>query len=107
MRRLPVSSETAAEALRVAVGQTLASQRVTLCLIEDGVWVAGPLNPNVVGAPDIAKHLEAMIALGHRVVVEEEAARARGLERLAAGVEVKPRGECFDLLTRTDTVISY
>ena len=91
----------------MAVGQTLGPQGVALCLMEDGVWTAGPLNPPVVRAPEIARHLGAMLALGYPVIAEEEALRARGLERLAPGVEVRSRAECFDLLTAAATVIAY
>ena len=107
LRRPPISSEATTEALRVAVGQTLAPQRVTLCLMGDGVWSAGPLNPSVVQAPEIKKHLDAILMLGHRVVVEEEAVQARGVRLLAEGVEVKSRAECFALLTEADAVIAY
>jgi len=107
LRRPPISSEATTEALRVAVGQSLAPQRVTLCLMGDGVWAAGPLHPSVVRAPEVKKHLEAMLALGHRVVVEEEAVRARGIQHVAPGVEVTPRAECFTLLTEADAVIPY
>ncbi|MBI1893687.1 MAG: DsrE family protein [Candidatus Rokubacteria bacterium] len=107
LRRPPLSSEAATEALRVAVGQTLAPQRVTLCLIDDGVWTVGPLNPSVVRAPEIKKHLDALLTLGHRVVVEKEAAEARGLDDLASGIELTPRTECFAWLTEADAVIAY
>jgi len=46
LRRPPISSEATTEALRVAVGQSLAPQRVTLCLMGDGVWAAGQRLPN-------------------------------------------------------------
>ena len=107
LRKAPLSSESATEALRVAVGQGLAPQKVTLCLLDDGVWTVGPVNPSVVRAPEIKKHLDALLMLGHRVVVEEEAAQARGLGHPASGVEVKPRAECFALLTEADAVIAY
>ncbi len=107
LRRAPLSSETATEALRVAVGQSLAPHRVTLCLMGDGVWTVGPLNPSVVRAPEIKRHLEAILMLGHRVVAEEEALHARGLHDVVPGVEVKPRTECFTILTEAGTVIAY
>jgi len=107
LRHPPLSSETASEALRVALGQTLARQDVTLCLLGDGVWTAARLNPVVVRGPEIWKHLEALLTLGPRVVAEQEAVEARGLGQLAGGIEVKPRADCFDLLTAADAMIVY
>lgn len=106
LRKAPLSSESATEALRVAVGQGLAPQKVTLCLLDDGVWTVGPVNP-FIRAPEITKHLDALLMLGHRVVVEKEAAEARGLDRLASGIELKARTECFAWLTEADAVIAY
>jgi len=107
LRKAPLSSESATEALRVAVGQGLAPQKVTLCLLDDGVWTVGPVNPSVIRAPEIKKHLDALLMLGHRVVVEKEAAEARGLDDVASGIELKPRAECFAWLTEADAVIAY
>ena len=67
-------------------------------------WTA---NPSVVRAPEIKKHLDALLMLGHRVVVEKEAAEARGLDDLASGIELTPRTECFAWLTEADAVIAY
>lgn len=108
IRRSPLNSEKTAEALRVAVGYTLAGgQRVTACFVGDGVYAAGPLRPGVVGAPDLEKHLVGLKALGQRLVADAAAVRER--PGLAVRPEVEPLepGEILDLLTHADLVVPF
>lgn len=107
MRRLPLGSERAAEALRVAVGQTLAPNRVTVVFIDDGVFVLAPLAPKAVRGPELGKHLAALATLGQRLVADADSLERLGLRELPEGVERLPRREVLDLLTAADAVIPY
>jgi sulfur relay (sulfurtransferase) DsrF/TusC family protein len=107
IRRAPVGSDRAAEALRVALGQTLASNRVTVAFLDDGVWSARPLRPEVVQGADCAKPIGFLRELGHRLVADAESLAAREIQAVLPGVDVKPRRELLDLLTAADAVIAY
>src|SRR3990170_8094529 len=88
IRRPPFSSEKTAEALRVAVGYTLAAgNRVTACFVGDGVYTAGHSHPSLVGAPEVERHLTSLESLGHRLLADGAAGRER------PGPTPPPQGE--------------
>ncbi len=107
VRRLPLASERASEALRVAVGQTLAPNRVTVVFIDDGIFILAPLAPKAIRGPELAKHLGALAMLGQRLVADAESLERRGLQDLPEGVERLPRRAILDLLTAADALIPY
>ena len=49
IRRSPLGTQKAGEALRMALGQSI-TNRVTVILVDAGVFLAGPLQPELVGA---------------------------------------------------------
>jgi len=107
IRRAPIGSERAAEALRVAVGQTLASQRVAVIFIDDGVWAATALNPKAVQGGDFAKPIQTLTMLEQRLIADADSMAQREVRGVVSGVEVRPRGEVLDLVHGADVVIPY
>jgi sulfur relay (sulfurtransferase) DsrF/TusC family protein len=107
IRRAPLGSDRAAEALRVALGQTLASNRVTALFIDDGVWSARPLRPELVRGPEFSKPIEFLLEAGHRLVADAESLAAREIHAVLPGVDVKPRREVIDLITAAAAIIVY
>ena len=107
IRRAPLGSDRAAEALRVALGQTLASNQVTALFIDDGVWSALPLRPELVRGPEFSKPIEFLLGTGHRLVADAESLAAREIHAVRPGVDVKPRREVIDLITAAAAVIVY
>ncbi len=107
VRRLPLGSVKAAESLRVALGQTLSANQVTVVFLDDGAWSATPLRPDLVGEADFEKPIDLLRELGHRLVVDSESLEDRGIVSVLAGVEVRPRRNALDLLNTADAVIVY
>lgn len=108
IRRPPLYSEKTAEALRVAVGYTLAGgQRVTACFVGDGVYAAGSLRPALAGAPELEKHLTSLKALGHRLVADGSAVRERPGLTLRPEVELLEPEAVLELLTASDLVVPF
>jgi sulfur relay (sulfurtransferase) DsrF/TusC family protein len=108
VRHLPLNTVRASEALRVAVGYTLAPQHVTALLMGYGVFAgAEGLQPERVGQPEAAKHLEALKALGHRVVADRPSHEVHGAFPLHPAVEVVERGEVLKLIGESDVVVPY
>lgn len=91
----------------MALGQTLAPNRVTAVFLDDGVWSARPLHPEVVQGPDFLKPIEFLLELGHRLVADAESLAAREIRAVLPGVDVKPRREVIELITAADAVIAY
>ena len=108
IRRPPFHSEKTAEALRVAVGYTLATgQRVTACFVGDGVYAASALRPALAGAPEMEKHLTSVKALGHRLVADGSAVRERPGLTPRPEVELLEPDAILDLLTDADLVVPF
>ncbi len=105
IRRPPFGSEYASEALRMAVGLTLAANEITVALAGDGVGLLREAQPLAIDALEIEKHLEACRQLGVRVVAEREALQAGGVDPV--GIEVVPRAEIFRLLGETEVAIPF
>lgn len=94
------------EALRVALGQTLAAGEVTVIFVDDGVWAAAA--PPHSGGPgaDITNHLEMLAELGHEVVAEAGALEARGVRCVRSHVAVRPREEILARLARMRVILA-
>ena len=108
IRHLPLNTVRASEALRVAVGYTLAPQRVTALLVDDGVYAArADLKPDVVGQPELLKHIQALKALGHRLVADRPSYKGRGSFPLHPEIELLDREQVFQLLENSDVVVPY
>lgn len=108
IRQAPLNTVRVSEALRVAVGYTLAPQRVTALLVDDAVYAASQaFQPEGVGQPGVAKHLEAITTLGHRVVVDGPSYEARGVFALRPEIEVLDREAVGRLLASSDTVVPF
>lgn len=108
IRRPPLGSLKGSEGLRMAVGQSLA-HRVTVVLVDAGVWLAGPLRPELVEGGEIGKHLGMLRRLKQRVWVEAPSMERHGLEarHLREGVEVVSRREVDEALLAADAVVVY
>jgi sulfur relay (sulfurtransferase) DsrF/TusC family protein len=108
VRHLPLNTIRASEALRVAVGYTLAPHRVTALLIEYGVFAgAAGVRPELIGQPEVAKHIEALKALGHRVAADGPSHEALGKFPLHPAVEVLNRAEVLELLDDSNAVVPF
>jgi sulfur relay (sulfurtransferase) DsrF/TusC family protein len=106
IRRGPREAPDVEEALRVALGQTLAAGRVVVALVEAGVWAAAPALE--VGGPgrEIEKHLDMLLELGQELVVEAEALRARGIPGVREGVTTLARTELLSRLGEADIILN-
>jgi sulfur relay (sulfurtransferase) DsrF/TusC family protein len=107
IRRTPFNSEQNSEALRMAVGLTTGDHRVSVVFLEDGVLMLNRLQPGLIVADDVGKHLEACRMLGIRLLADEEALRRRGVDQPAGGVETLPFEELCHVLMGADVVIPF
>ena len=109
LRRPPLGSVKGSEALRHAVGLTLAANQVTAVLVGPAVWLATPLAPERIGGGEVKKHLDMLHRLKARVMVEEESLEEQGVDasRLLPGVEVVPHQAVVATLTQAEVVIPF
>lgn len=107
IRRTPFNSEHNSEALRMSVGLTTGDNRVSVVFLEDGVLSLSRLQPAVIAADDVGKHLEACEMLGVRLVADEQALRRHAVGQPAVRVEAVPFAELCQLLATADVIIPF
>jgi sulfur relay (sulfurtransferase) DsrF/TusC family protein len=107
IRHIPFNSERNSEALRMSVGLTTGDHRVNVVFLEDGVLTLSRLQPSIIAADDVGKHLEACQMLGIRLVADEEALQQHGVSQPAPPVEAVPFSELCRLLSDADVVIPF
>ncbi len=96
VRTAPGPDGRAAEALRMAVGLTLRGAQVRVFFLDEGV--------HALTAP--SRHLTTLHALGHALVVDEDALCRRGLS-LAHPARRARRGDLAAALAACDTILSW
>jgi sulfur relay (sulfurtransferase) DsrF/TusC family protein len=104
VRRGPERAADVEEALRVALGQTLAAGRVTVAFVGGGVWVAAA-RPQA-QAVDLEKHVAMLAELGHELVAEAAALGRQGIEAVRTEVAVQSRDVILARLARADVILA-
>ena len=109
VRRSPLNSVKNAEALRHAVGQTLAENQVTAILLDAAAWLALPMSSEIIGGGLIQKHLDTLPLLGAKVKVEAESLERYGIDRgkVMKKIEVISREEVVNEITEAEVVIPF
>lgn len=107
IRHLPMGNLKSSEALRVSVGLTLSDNRITALFIDEGVWSATELRPEGVKGPVFKKHIETLKLLGHTLVADEDSLKARGIERVREGIEVRSRPEILKIIDNAQVIIPF
>lgn len=105
----PLNTEKAAEGLRMAVGQTMADNQVTVLLLDAGVWAGISLRPAMVKGGDLKKHIDTIVMLKHEVWAEAESLGQFGLspEQVMSGVKVVSRRQVEQALADAEAVIRF
>ncbi|MGR3295100.1 MAG: DsrE family protein [Candidatus Bathyanammoxibius sp.] len=115
IHKTPFNTLRNSEGLRMSVGLTLEEDnKVTVLLIDDGVYLLRKTDPELIGSGVIRKHMDALILLGHRIVAEKESLEKRGIsdgidkdEKVAAKTDILPRDKIIEMLTSADRVIPW
>jgi sulfur relay (sulfurtransferase) DsrF/TusC family protein len=109
LRHSPLGSVKGSEGLRHSVGLTLANNEVTAVLMDQAVWLATPLAPELISGGEIKKHKDMLVLLKGRVLVERESLEEQEINpsRLMPGVEVVSHENVIATLTEAEAVIPF
>ncbi|MBI2955045.1 MAG: DsrE family protein [Chloroflexi bacterium] len=107
IRKSPFNTLRNSEGLRMSVGLTLAENAVRVIFVDDGVYTLVAAKPEVVGSPEVKKHIDTLRALGHQLIAEKESLDGRGIANLGYRVDIKTRDEIAEIITESDAVIAY
>jgi sulfur relay (sulfurtransferase) DsrF/TusC family protein len=104
----PFNSLRCSEALRMSLGLTLADDnRVSVIFVGDAVYALLEAQPELIESPEVGRHLETLLMLGHELIAEEEALQERGLEEFQYPVERRSRQEVAGLLAESTAVMVW
>lgn len=109
VRRTPLNSVKAAEALRHSAGLTLSDYSVTVLLADAAVWLAVPMAPEVIDGGDVKKAIDAVVMMGGQVKAEAESLARFGIgqEGLMAGIQVVSKDKIISDLTSAEAAIVF
>lgn len=98
-----------AEALRQAVGLTLADNQVAALLLDEAAFLALAVAPEVIGGGDIKKPIDTLVMLKGRVLVERESLARFGLAEtgVVKGVQVIDQAQVTEEISAAEAVIVF
>ena len=98
IRSAPFNNVVVAEGLRMSVGLLLSDNKVRVVLVEDGVYLLGILQPQIVEAQDINRHLQTLLDFGAEIIVDQKSLKARNDLPPTLDVVIKSREEIAAVL---------
>lgn len=107
VRNLPLNTRRNAEALRMSVGLTLREDKVAVIFIDDGVYTATPIKPELVNLKPLHKEFEALSMLKCAMLADRLSMEKRGISNLLANVKAISREEIVRTITESDIVIPF
>jgi sulfur relay (sulfurtransferase) DsrF/TusC family protein len=107
VRNLPLNTRRNAEALRMSVGLTLVGDKVTVIFMEDGVYTATHIKPELLNFAPLDREFEAFSMLKCTLLADKSSLEKRGISELIANVKPTEREELVNTITESDIVIPF
>lgn len=107
VRNLPLNTRRNTEALRMSVGLTLRDDKVTIIFIDDGVYSATSLKPELINSKSPDKEFEVLSMFGCPLLVDKASLDSRNVKELRKEVVVTGREEIVNTITESDIVIPF
>lgn len=107
IRRSPFNSVVASEALRMSVGLTLKDNKISVILLDDGIYLLTDLKPELIESQEIEKHIETLLSLGMDIIADEDSVSKRGVNRFKYEGRVLPTKEVLRIIRESEVIISY
>lgn len=91
----------------MSVGLTLREDKVTVIFMDDGVYTATPIKPELVNLKPLNKEFEALSMLKCSLLADKFSMEKRGISNLLANVKAAGREEIVKTITESDIVIPF
>jgi sulfur relay (sulfurtransferase) DsrF/TusC family protein len=95
------------EAFRIGLGLTLSNNDVTVAMVDEGVFNAVEMRPELVDRPVVDSFLGFYEDVGVRQIADRQALARHGLATLRKGVDAVDRKEIVEEIRRADVVIPF
>lgn len=107
IRNLPLNTRRNAEGLRMSVGLTLREDKVCVIFMDDGVYSAAPLKPELVNLQTLRKEFEVLKLISCELLADKPSMKNRGISDLIANIKAAEREEIVKKITDSDIVIPF
>ncbi|MFQ6072615.1 MAG: DsrE family protein [Methanosarcinales archaeon] len=107
IRNSPFNTIKNSEGLRMSVGLTLKDDKVTVVFMDNGVWSATELNPEVINAPDTENQFSALKMLNCKIIADAQSLEERNISKTLDFITIKNREEISKLIAESDIVIPF
>ncbi len=107
VRNLPLNTRRNAEALRMSVGLTLREDKVTVIFIDDGVYSATSVKPELINFAPLEREFGALSMLKCKLLADKPSLIKRGINKLIENVKPVEREEIVRTITESDIVIPF
>lgn len=107
VRNLPLNTRRNAEALRMSVGLTLREDKVTVIFMDDGVYSATRIKPELINFAPLDKEFGALSMLKCAMLADKPSMEKRGIKELLPKVKLTEREEIVRTITESDIVIPF
>jgi sulfur relay (sulfurtransferase) DsrF/TusC family protein len=107
LRRTPLNHIKNLEAFRLGLGLTLSNLEVTVAMVDEGVFNAIEMKPEIVDRPGVDAFLTYYEDVGIRLLAEREALERHGVTALRKGVEAVDRKAIVETIRHADVVIPF
>ncbi len=107
IRSTPFNTVSVPEALRMSVGLTVHDNRVSILLIDDGVWNSLKVSPHTIGRPDISDSVELFSACAIRIFADDVSLMERKIAEYDSNIEKISRKEALGLIAESDVLLNF
>jgi sulfur relay (sulfurtransferase) DsrF/TusC family protein len=107
LRRTPLNHIKNLEAFRLGLGLTLSNLDVTVVMVDEGVFNAIEMKPEIVDRPQVDSFLNYYEDVGVQLLAEREALDKYGVNTLRKGVEAVERQAIVEVIRGADVVIPF
>ncbi len=91
----------------MSVGLTLRDDKVTVIFMDEGVYSATPIKPELINLKPLHKEFEALSLLKCPLLADKASLEKRGIYSLQANVKAAKREEIVKIITESDIVIPF
>lgn len=91
----------------MSVGLTLRDDKVCVIFIDDGVYSAAPLKPELVNLQPLHKEFEALGLLGCECLADISSMQMRGISDIITNIKAVEREDILKKITESDIVIPF
>ena len=107
VRNPPLNTRRNAEALRMSVGLTLREDKVTVVFMDEGVFTATRIKPELIDSQSLDREFGALSMLKCTLLADKPSMEKRKIKKLIENVKPAEREEIVRTITESDIVIPF